>query len=407
VKPLARQIALRGIVSALRRCGLPAGRRSGHRRASAPPGVRTLAVVGFLETASGLGAAARGLCQALADLRPVPVSLSALARTALLPAEPRPVATVDPGSTVGHDVAIHLYNPDVFLAAVRIHGTRFLRANALNIAVVNWETDRLPPRWADVLSLYDGLCAPSSFTARTVERATGRPVTVVPNFVPDRPPRCRDRSDSTYEFLCMFDHHSDIERKHPAAAIRAFRAALRALPADTRCRLRIKCHADTPGAVIAGLRRECGADPIEIVAATLSAARMESLWRECDCLVSLHRSEGFGLPIAEAVARAIPVIATRQGGVLDFVDDDGCLFVPGPAALRNGRQSDYPEWSGWVEPDTAAAAAQMLRVVSAYDDAVARGQRGRRRLVTVTSAAVVQAAVEEAIARAHGADRPE
>lgn len=401
MKPLARQIASRAVVACLRLCGLPHGRRRARRAADACP--PSLAVIGFLETASGLGAAARGLCDVLADRQPTPVSLSALAPTSPLPAGTCCSGIMDPGSSPGSDIAIHVYNPDVFLATTYHFGTRFLRANARNIAVINWETDILPPRWGAVLSLYDGLCAPSSFTARAVARATGRQVHVVPNCVPEKPPRIRARSATRFEFLCMFDHHSDVERKNPLATVRAFRTAMGSLPVGTTCRLRLKCHAATPAAVVAHLRQACGDAPIEILDETYDEPRMDRLWQECDCFVSLHRSEGFGLPVAEALARSIPVITTRQGGVLDFVDDNGCFLVPGPPAHRDGHDSFYAEWTGWIEPDISTAANQMLAVVSDYDAAVERARRGRERLANVASGDAVRAAIERVLA---GVDVP-
>lgn len=121
---------------------------------------------------------------------------------------------------------------------------------------------------------------------------------------------------------------------------------------------------------------------------------MQRLWAECDCLVSLHRSEGFGLPVAEALARGIPVVVTRQGGILDFMDDrgglliDGVPAVPGPA----GSASGYHEWSGWVEPDIQSAAAAMRLVMNNYPAAVARARNGRERLGDYTAPnAVLQA----------------
>ena len=401
MKPLARQIALRAVVASLRLCGLPHGHHGPrHAVASPPPSV---AVIGFLQTASGLGAAARGISRVLADRSPTLVSMSALALTSPLPTGMPSACVMDPNSAPGDDVAIHVYNPDVFLAAIRRYGTRLLRANDLNIAVVNWETDLLPPRWAGVLSLYDTLCAPSSFTARAVARATGRPVHVVPNHVPARSPRVRVATEPRFEFLCMFDHHSDFDRKNPLAAVRAFRAATRMLPARTSCRLRIKCHAATPAAVIDRLRHESADAAIEILDETLDQPGMERLWNECDCLVSLHRSEGFGLPVAEALARAIPVITTRQGGVLDFVDDGGCFFVSGEAAERRESVSSYAEWSGWIEPDIAVAASQMLAVMGDYDAAVDRARRGWQRLAEVACGDAVHSALERAMA---GSSRP-
>lgn len=384
----ARRLAIGG-------CAAWVGVRRGWRRRRPPVG--RLAVIGFLETASGLGRAARGLLEVVGDLDPIGVSLSGLAPTARVPVEhTRPWCAALPGT--GVTVAIHVYNPDIFLALVRHHGSRMLVVNEANVALINWETRTLPAAWPRILSLYDGLCASSTFTADAVERATGRAARVVPLHVPLRPPRVRRRDDDHYELLCLFDHHSDVARKHPFAAVESFRQASAALPRGVTCRLRVKCHAGTPAAVVAALRETAAGAAVDFITETLSDAGMDALWERTDCLLSLHRSEGFGLPVAEALARGIPVIATRQGGILDFVDDDGCLLIDGPPARHDGGVGGYAEWSGWVEPDVGSAAAAIRTTLGDYPAAVMRAARGRARIGTTLSAAAVRAAVERVLA---------
>jgi glycosyltransferase involved in cell wall biosynthesis len=129
---------------------------------------------------------------------------------------------------------------------------------------------------------------------------------------------------------------------------------------------------------------------------------MERLWDACDCLVSLHRSEGFGLPVAEALAQGIPVVATRQGGILDFVDDSGGLLIDGPAAVRGAASGGYAEWSGWIDPDVNAAAAAMRRVMRDYPAEVARARTGRERLGAHASRDAVLRAYRAAVADERG-----
>ena len=386
IRSLARQVfaevAVRGMLWRRRQ------RRQGD------PAARGVAVYGFLETASGLGAAARGFLVAIESLKPKPISITPFAPT---PPMPDACGAHNAGvndSSHGFDVGVHIYNPDVFLGLVRRFGGKLLLPNRLNLAVVNWETQRPPSSWPAVLSLYDRLAAPSRFTADALSRATGREVHVLPNCVPVRPPRARTRTDSHYEFLCIFDAHSDFDRKNPLAAICAFCQAASDLPRDVSCRLRVKCHSNTPPTMLAMLKAAAGGACVEIIAKTLSEDGMQRLWAECDCLVSLHRSEGFGLPVAEALARGIPVVVTRQGGILDFIDDrgglliDGVPAVPGPA----GSASGYHEWSGWVEPDIQSAAAAMRQVMNNYPAAAARARNGRQRLGDYTAPnAVLQA----------------
>ena len=373
-KSLVRPMVVRGAVAATRLS------RWLRRRPAPIPAEPTLAIVGLFETASGLGVIARGMHRVLADRSPQLVSISELSRTPRVPAATLDVLTPRSAGACQTDVAIHAYNPDVFLAAVRRCGTGFLTAARVNMALPIWETETLPPLWADILSLYDVICTPSQFAARAIERATNRPVHIVPICLSEKPARHRERSDRHFDFLCMFDHRSDIDRKNPLGAIVAFRDACRRLPSGSSARLRIKCHANTPAAVLDTLRTTAGDAPIEIIADTLDEAGMDALWQQYDCLLSLHRSEGFGLPVAEALSRAIPVIATRQGGILDFADDAGCFLVSGPAAVAGTRYGPYPEWSGWIEPGLTEAGKHIIDVVTDYSQALQRASAGQSRI---------------------------
>ncbi len=374
VKSLLRPTVVRGAVAATRLARRLRG------RPSPIPADPTLSIVGLFETASGLGVIARGVRHVLAARSPQLVSISELSRTPRVPAASLDMLSPRSAGACQTDVAIHAYNPDVFLAAVRRCGTGFLTAARVNVALPIWETETLPPLWADILSLYDIICTPSQFAASAIERATNRQVHIVPICLPEKPARRRERSDTHFDFLCMFDHMSDVDRKNPHGVIVAFRDACRRLPPGSSARLRIKCHAGTPAAVLDTLRTAAGDVPIEIIAHTLDEAGMDALWQQCDCFMSLHRSEGFGLPVAEALSRAIPVIATRQGGILDFVDDAGGFLVTGPAAAAGPRSAPYPEWTGWIEPDLAMATNRIIDVVTDYSQALQRASAGQSRI---------------------------
>ena len=352
-----------------------------------------IAIMGFFNTASGMGVAARGMTRALADLSPRCISLSALSHTPRIPSSGEWFATTRAITEGGADIALHVYNPDVFLRAVRTFGTRLLTHNHINIAIAIWETESPPPLWADVLSAYDSVWSHSRFSARAIEKVIHRPVAVVPICIPAQPPRARLRGDRHYVFLSMFDRHSCLERKNPRAAIRAFRIAYKSLPTGTSAVLRVKCHSDTPPDVLEMLRHDAGEAPVEFVATTLDDAGMEALWQDCVCLLSLHRSEGFGLPVAEALSRASPVIASRQGGVLDFTNDSGCMLVSGRPAALISRHGHYREWSGWLDPDLEVAANHIVAVVSDYAQAVDRARRGREMLNDALSPRHVHAQV--------------
>lgn len=364
-------------------------------RPSSIPDDPTISVVGFHETASGLGFAARGVVRALAERSPQSVSLSELSRTPCVETPLGSVVTPRSPRACRADVAIHVYNPDIFLAAVRRFGTRFLRAGRVNVALAIWETETLPPLWAEVLSLYDAICTHSRFAAGAFEKGTSRPVAIIPPCLPERPVRIRYSEKGPFVFLAMFDHFSCVERKNPVGAVRAFRRALAGLPPGS-ARMRIKCHSGTPSEVLGRLREEFGDAPIEIVDRTLDDTGMESLWQECDCLISLHRSEGYGLPVAEALSRGIPVIATRQGGILDFTDENSYLVAGKPLSAA-AAEGNYVERSGWLEPDLAEAAAHIRSVVLDHERAIRRAEAARRHIQSTTSPRAVQATFDSVL----------
>ena len=126
-------------------------------------------------------------------------------------------------------------------------------------------------------------------------------------------------------FLTAFDVLSVPERKNPLAVIRAFE---KAFGPDSGCQLIVKvnnAHARTE--YVEMLRNACGNSSIRILDSTLRREEMDALTNCADCIVSLHRSEGFGLLMAEAMFLGKPVIATNYSGNTDFTRPDNSLLV--------------------------------------------------------------------------------
>ena len=111
----------------------------------------------------------------------------------------------------------------------------------------------------------------------------------------------------------------------------------------------------------------------------LPAGDRLALVAAADCYVSLHRSEGLGLTMAEAMAVGTPVIATAYSGNLDFMPEGSALLVPA-AEVEVGPGHYYPAKGHWADPDIDAAAGMMRRVEA--DPALRRdlAAGGRRAL---------------------------
>jgi SAM-dependent methyltransferase len=120
---------------------------------------------------------------------------------------------------------------------------------------------------------------------------------------------------------------------------------------------------------------------ITLIDAYVSAADKNAMIAACDCYMSLHRSEGFGLTVAEAMLLAKPVIATRYGGTLEFTTDANSYLVDWhPTEVGEGA-GPYPAKGVWADPDLEQAAALMHQVYAEPEQALARGQTGRRDVI--------------------------
>ncbi|WP_377806292.1 glycosyltransferase family 4 protein (plasmid) [Azospirillum sp. A29] len=252
---------------------------------------------------------------------------------------------------------------------------------AYNIGLLVWESSALPPSARLTLELLDEIWTPSSYCAAVFRQHFAGPVEVVPHAVdpafasPDasRPDAIRS---NPFRFYFCFDELSWCTRKNPAGTVEAF---LRAFPTGNEpVELVVKFrHSGGSGVAtshaipsasnrreISRFRRLAAQDArIRLLGGDYETVDMAALMRDCDCYVSLHRAEGFGYTMAEAMMCGKPVIASRYSGNLDYMDE-GCAFLVGGVEryMAHDEYIDVPPGSRWFEPDLDAAAATMRRV---------------------------------------------
>jgi glycosyltransferase involved in cell wall biosynthesis len=242
--------------------------------------------------------------------------------------------------------------------------------------------------------------------ASAVRKGVAVPVRVIPQAVAITPaPRLDRRRWNVPEghalFVFMFDHHSTAARKNAFGLVDAFTAAY---PDGRDATLLIKTiNAHNVPATAAELLAAASSHPaIHIVDISLGARERAALLAGCDCYVSLHRSEGFGMTIAEAMGYGRPVIATDFGGNLEFMDEQtGYLVRSTPTAVGEGVPI-YPADGTWAEPDLSHAADLLRLVLEDPAGAAARGRRAGMRIATAHAPAVVGVAVAQELARLSG-----
>jgi glycosyltransferase involved in cell wall biosynthesis len=336
---------------------LTAGR---YRPVSEPFGVN---VLGLLQSEKGVGEHCRATVRALAAAG-LPLALNNY---------------VDPGS-VNVDTTHTVFSTEnpypINLIHINAVDTPAL-ARALpwyfqgryNIGYWNWELEWFPEDWRGSFQFFDEIWAPSTFSQQSYQRLSPIPVHWLPIAValPPAQPRTvrRERfglARDAFVFLFAFDFHSLFARKNPLAAIEAFR---RAFPRRRDVVLALKLHhGDSAPLEFAEVVNACrGQANIRLFREVLRRDEMVGLLRLCDAYVGLHRSEGYGLPLVEAMALGKPVIATNYSGNVDFMNDRNSFPVRYRLVTLDQDYGPYRRGAVWAEPDVDHAAEQMRRVV--------------------------------------------
>jgi glycosyltransferase involved in cell wall biosynthesis len=230
----------------------------------------------------------------------------------------------------------------------------------------------------------DEIWAPSAFIQSALSRSLAIPIVHMPhgievNEIEACSPAELGVPAGRFTFLSMLDLDSYIERKNPRGAVAAFS---RAFADDERVALLIKTtNAHRHREEYEDLLAACGAvTNVFIADVTMPRRRVNGLIAACDAVVSLHRSEGFGLILAEAMFLGKPVVATGWSGNMDFMREGNSC--PVAFELETLKESHGPYASGqrWAEPDVDHAASLMRRL---FADASFAGEIGKRAIATI------------------------
>jgi glycosyltransferase involved in cell wall biosynthesis len=321
-------------------------------------------VTGLFTQASGLGAAARACHDALksAGLPVYGIDLTGpLQQTPNFPN----FSYVEGRSVIGKGTLfLHLGGPLVPWALVHL-GRSFIR-NKRVIGHWFWEMPVLPQDWRPATAFVHDIFVNTKFVADAVRSLPQSPpvhIVAYPLPVNSRPLTVSQVSrQQPFTVLFAFNVLSNFSRKNPCAVIEAFRLAF---GSDPGTRLVIKfVNAQHWPESLRLLQTACQNAPnIELIGDILGFEAMEELYRRADVVISLHRAEGLGLLIAEAMLRGIPVVATDWSATTDFVTSATGIPIGYELIPVNDPQLNYTGDIFWADPkiEEAAAALQTLR----------------------------------------------
>jgi len=248
--------------------------------------------------------------------------------------------------------------------------------NKYRIGYWAYELPKVPPHWARFSRNFHEVWAPSTFVVEALADATC-PVRLFPHPLPPASTAAHTADPTRVRVLAFADLRSSAARKNPIGAVHAFLAAYPAPQAAVELTVKIVQRNADPGG-FAALKAIVDRRPdVTLLEADLSDAEVMQLLHRSDIFLSLHRSEGYGLAILEAMLAGCAVLATGWSGNLDFMDGMDDALVPYALKGVDDPSGVYPAGSVWAEPDIPTAAARLRRLASSPDLRAAQAQAAR------------------------------
>jgi glycosyltransferase involved in cell wall biosynthesis len=370
--------------------------------AALQPEPRGVNVFGYFKSPIGLGAASRGLCRALEiagyehqdlvipnDAMDADVALDDLFQ--------------DFSFNYPRNIVVSYPHIEYQLQSVR---PRCFFAGRETIGYFAWEQRDFPAAWTGRLAPFDRLCALSRFSAESISRGVNRPVDVLPCVVETGAAVPKEAARERFgiprdKFVIgyVFDAASSIERKNPWAFVDAVEKAFGG-SRDVAVVMKIGSgwRFDFASQVRELERRLPAVCPGSIVITDYLPKRdVETLICAMDVYVSLHRCEGFGYTLAEAMLLGVPAVATRYSGNLDFMTDGNSYLVNCREVPVRTREGPFETGTVWAEPDIDHAVALLREIHGDYSSARARAVNAVADLSAVVSPAAVARAASAVI----------
>lgn len=388
------------------------GAQRARGRALGPAASEPVAVMGLHSAVLGVGEAARLWAQALSDAGILTTNVDVTTQLGHAAVIPVP-NTREAG---GAATLLSQINPPELLLLTALQGLGSFGAGR-HIGLWTWETERIPRAWVSAFNLVDEVWAPSTFVADAIRRAAPSRVNVSVAPYPTHVARMGRSNRARFGLpgegvvvLAAADARSSFARKNPLGALQAFTRG----GAGATLVLKLVGTEAAPREMKM-LREHAAAAPnIFILDQTFDKQDMADLVASADIVMSLHRAEGYGLMLAEAMQMGKSVIATRYSGNLDFMDETNAALVDFKRVRIADPQGIYTD-GHWADPAIDHASELLKRLIACPDyrdrlgSAAMHSTRGRaeqwrahtRALLAFKDGALQEAAAPALLPSAH------
>lgn len=299
---------------------------------------------------------------------------------------------------LNYSVNLWHVNPSEFAEAYAVMGRESFDRR-YNIAYWLWELEDFPDEWVPCIGLLDEIWTPSEFISRAIRKKTDKPVYTIPYHVTAEADTQKYGREyfglprDKFLFLMMYDSQSVSERKNPGGVMRAFKRAFPSDRTDVGLVIKVNSAGDKE---LSGIRKSMdGYKNVYLITRNLERIEVNSLIAAADVFVSLHRAEGFGLVMAEAMLNGVPSIATNWSANTEFMDSDCACMVNCQLKKLDRDYFPYRKGNRWADPSVDEAAEYMKKLAS--DKAYCRqlSERSREHISRILGMDKVKGLVEE------------
>lgn len=237
-----------------------------------------------------------------------------------------------------------------------------------NIGYWAWELQEIPKDWVRYIDMVDEIWTPSEFASETFRKYTSKPVVTVPHSVDVTFDKNIDRSyfnlpEDRFLFLMMYASASISERKNPLAVIKSFKKAFEPGREDVGLVIKV-LPAEGYDEELEEIKKSIsGYDNIYLVVENLTRLEVNSLMNVVDSYVSLHRAEGFGLPLAESMLLGKPTVATNWSGNLEFMTKETACLVDYDLVELKKDIPPFKKGFHWANPKISDASKCMKKLL--------------------------------------------